>query len=58
MVLIRDPANLGLMYSALARDNAVRAGFTNAPAMPLSEFIADFFTPGTQHGVALMTDHP
>jgi hypothetical protein len=55
MVLVRDPANLGLVHSDLARDNAVRAGFTNAPAVPLQDFMRDFFAPGTQTGVALFT---
>lgn len=58
MVLVRDPANLALVHGNLARDNAIRAGFTNAPAIPLADFMADFFAPGTQGGAALRTNVP
>ncbi len=45
MVLIRDPANLALMHNDLARHNVIRAGFTNAPAIPLDDFMRDFLCP-------------
>jgi hypothetical protein len=58
MVLVRDPANLGLLHPELAADNAVRAGFLSAPAIPLKEFMLDFFHPDTQFGSALLTRLP
>lgn len=50
-VVYRDPANLNLL-SPQARANAIRAGFTNAPAVPLSDFMKSY------RGMALLTDHP